>query len=172
MNVARVISEVRRQKGEQPIGILFKGKLYDLIPCLDEVKVNGVKYVALIAGAVIGEPTDEPEEFIFNKPKVIPFSNSEQAVGDARDGHYIVLNDKLDYEPGARCMAVLTYNNDDDERVYVVHVYIEENNPSLAEISYNDTGWRKHKIYTYAPIDDLDATERLFKFCELTPIQV
>jgi hypothetical protein len=65
MNITRAISEVRRQKGEQPIGILFKGKLYTILPCLDEVKVNGVKYAALIAGAVIGKPTEDDEDSLY-----------------------------------------------------------------------------------------------------------
>lgn len=175
MNVARAISEVGRQKGEQPIGILFNGKLYALLPCLEEVEVNGVKYAALVADdkTMIGEPADELEESIFTTPKVIPFSNSERAIGDARDGHYIVLDDKLDYEPGVRCMAVLTYDDDfnDGEKVYVVHVYVEEGDPSVAEIRYNDTGWREHETYTYAAADDLDATADLFEFCGLTPIR-
>jgi hypothetical protein len=167
MNVERAISEVCRCRGQQQVGVLVNGVLYPILPTLDEVTIGSTAYAAFTVDMKnpLGKPDDDEEASIFSTPKVIKFSNSERALGDARNGNFVILDANLDYTPGVPCMAVLTY----DDRTYAVMVY--EQVEGKGDFQYNDTGWRAVAPYSVAPADDLDACDNLFTYCGLLTIR-
>lgn len=172
MNVKQAIAEIGRQRVDQQVAVLVNGKLYGVLPTLDEVTIGNKNYAALEVDLTncLGTP-EEDDSSIFEARRVIKFSNSERAMSDARNGHYVVLDDDLDFEPGVHCLSVMTY---DDEfaggAVFIVHAYTEAAD-SNHDIEYNGSNWVEGECYTFAVATDLEACADLFQFCGLTSVR-